>query len=148
MKLELLKKLTRLANHNPNENEANLAARRVAKMLEEADFKLVSTNSNSPNPTYRPAGYAYTSSPSNNHEWVKNQYTSPQNTKSKSAYDDLKDIFDVIWDEQLEFNQKNQKSQEKRIYTYKCMECRCAFISDSKDKVIECPICKGESLRM
>jgi len=43
MNLDLLKKLTRLANNNPNENEANLAARRVCKMLEEGDWKLSSS---------------------------------------------------------------------------------------------------------
>lgn len=49
MNIELLKKLTRLANNNPNENEANLAARKVCKMLEESDFKLNETQ-NSSNP--------------------------------------------------------------------------------------------------
>jgi len=38
MNLDLLKKLVRLANNNPNENEANLAARKACKLLEEADF--------------------------------------------------------------------------------------------------------------
>ncbi len=41
MNLDLLKKLTRLANNNPNDNEANLAARRVCKMLEESDWKIL-----------------------------------------------------------------------------------------------------------
>ena len=41
MDIELLKKLTKLANHNSNENEANSAARRVCKMLEEAGFVVV-----------------------------------------------------------------------------------------------------------
>lgn len=40
MKLDLLKKLTALANNNPNEHEANLAARRVCKMLAESKFDL------------------------------------------------------------------------------------------------------------
>jgi hypothetical protein len=40
MNLDLLKKLTRLANNNPNDNEANLAARKVCKMLEEANWSL------------------------------------------------------------------------------------------------------------
>jgi hypothetical protein len=40
MNIELLKKLTRLANNNPNENEANLAARKVCKMLEDGKFAL------------------------------------------------------------------------------------------------------------
>ena len=38
MNLELLKKLVKLANNNPNDNEANLAARKVCKMIEEAKF--------------------------------------------------------------------------------------------------------------
>lgn len=41
MNFELLKKLTRLANNNPNDNEANLAARKVCKMLAESDFAYV-----------------------------------------------------------------------------------------------------------
>jgi len=40
--IDRLKKLTRLANNNPNDHEANLAARRVCKMLEEANFTLTS----------------------------------------------------------------------------------------------------------
>lgn len=40
MNLDLLKKLTRLANNNPNENEANLAARKVCKMLEAGNWLL------------------------------------------------------------------------------------------------------------
>lgn len=40
MKLDLLKKLVKLANHNPNEHEANMAARRACKMLEESKFDL------------------------------------------------------------------------------------------------------------
>lgn len=43
MNLDLLKKLTKLANHNPNENESNLAARKVCKMLEECDWNLNNT---------------------------------------------------------------------------------------------------------
>jgi len=40
MNLDLLKKLTRLANNNPNDNEANLAARKVCKMLEASNWSL------------------------------------------------------------------------------------------------------------
>lgn len=38
MSLDLLKKLVKLANHNPNDNEANSAARRVCLLLEEFNF--------------------------------------------------------------------------------------------------------------
>lgn len=41
MNLELLKKLVKLANNNPNEHEANSAARRVCKLIEDNEFKFV-----------------------------------------------------------------------------------------------------------
>ncbi len=40
MNIDLLKKLTRLANNNPNENEANMAARKVCIMLQEGNWEL------------------------------------------------------------------------------------------------------------
>lgn len=45
MNLDLIKKLTRLANNNPNDNEANLAARKVCRMLEESNWSLPSVQS-------------------------------------------------------------------------------------------------------
>lgn len=41
MSLDLLKKLVRLATNNPNEHEANLAARRACDLLIKSDFKLL-----------------------------------------------------------------------------------------------------------
>lgn len=40
----LIVKLIKLANNNPNENEANLAARKVCKMIADADYKFGNTN--------------------------------------------------------------------------------------------------------
>lgn len=39
MNLPLLMKLVKLANHNPNDHEANAAARRVCQMIEAAGFQ-------------------------------------------------------------------------------------------------------------
>jgi hypothetical protein len=39
MNLDQIKKLVKLANNNPNEHEANSAARMVCKLIEEAEFK-------------------------------------------------------------------------------------------------------------
>lgn len=39
MDIDLLKKLIRLANNNPNENEANSAARKVCDLLKDEDWK-------------------------------------------------------------------------------------------------------------
>ncbi len=44
MKLEMIIKLAKLANNNPNENEANLAARKACKLMGEADFKFPTSN--------------------------------------------------------------------------------------------------------
>jgi len=38
MNLKLLEKLVKLANNNPNDNEANLAARKACKMITEGNF--------------------------------------------------------------------------------------------------------------
>lgn len=43
LNLDLLIKLVRLANNNPNDNEANLAARKVCKMIGENNYKLDGT---------------------------------------------------------------------------------------------------------
>jgi hypothetical protein len=45
---DLIMKLVRLANNNPNDNEANLAARKVCKLLEENNFKLINGSSTPP----------------------------------------------------------------------------------------------------
>ena len=42
MDIEKLKSIIRLANNNPNEHEANLAARKACKILAENDFALLS----------------------------------------------------------------------------------------------------------
>ena len=41
MNLDLLKKLVKLAINNPNDNEANSAARKVCRMIAEDNYKLV-----------------------------------------------------------------------------------------------------------
>lgn len=41
MDIEKIKKLIRLANNNPNEHEANLAARKVCKMLADYNFNII-----------------------------------------------------------------------------------------------------------
>lgn len=52
MNLDLIQKLIRLANNNPNDNEANLAARKACKMLE--DYQFNATPKVSPKVTVKP----------------------------------------------------------------------------------------------
>jgi hypothetical protein len=58
MNLDLLKKLIKLANHNPNEHEANSAARRACKLLE--DFKFQEPSSTGFLPNSRTTGFGTT----------------------------------------------------------------------------------------
>lgn len=46
MDIEKIKSLIRLANNNPNDNEANLAARKACKVLAENNFQIFSSRSN------------------------------------------------------------------------------------------------------
>lgn len=72
MNLKLLTKLVKLANNNPNENEANLAARKVCKIIEESQFKFVPdedlTRGGHNAPQY--ATHVYSSPPSPSYDWI------------------------------------------------------------------------------
>jgi len=48
MNIDLIIKLARLANENPNENEANLAARKVCKLIKAAEYKFNGTTQSKP----------------------------------------------------------------------------------------------------
>lgn len=70
MNLNLIIKLAKLANENPNENEANLAARKVCSLIKQGDYKFnedskqsnTKSTSNSSSPYYDPF------------EWIRKQY--------------------------------------------------------------------------
>lgn len=51
MNYDLIIKLAKLANENPNENEANLAARKVCQLIKSSDYKF---NNSVPTPPPRP----------------------------------------------------------------------------------------------
>lgn len=71
MNLDLLKKLTRLANNNPNDNEANLAARKVCRMLEECSFTLNNGNSTQ----QAPPNFRTTTNPqSTSYDWFSEMF--------------------------------------------------------------------------
>lgn len=70
MKLEILKKLIALANNNPNDNEANLAARKVCKALVEDDYVAQLSEISPPIP--------------------------PKATKTTKSWDPYQDIYDLM----------------------------------------------------
>lgn len=56
MNLELIIKLVKLANNNPNDNEANLAARKVCKIIAEGNYQFNQSQSSN---TAKPAADAW-----------------------------------------------------------------------------------------
>jgi|SRR5215831_3286560 len=60
MNFDLITKLAKLANNNPNENEANAAARKVCKLLAEANFKFEKDKDTIPPPTQKQQQANYT----------------------------------------------------------------------------------------
>lgn len=79
MNLELLTKLVKLANNNPNENEANLAARKVCKIIEENKFQFNgNSNKESTKQNAPPRQNPYT-------DWFTDFYTN--RTYSRSNWD-------------------------------------------------------------
>src|SRR5258708_17675117 len=52
MNLDILKKLVNLANNNPNEHEANSAARKACQLIKESEFKFDVDQSQQPTGTW------------------------------------------------------------------------------------------------
>ena len=97
MNKELFIKLVKLANHNSNENEANLAARKACKLIESNNFEFTKEikQSNLNSKTVRENVYktqSYYNSKSDAYDWIndwinKNQqpfYSNPFKEKSKT----------------------------------------------------------------
>lgn len=98
MNLDLLIKLVKLANNNPNDNEANLAARKVCKMIAEGNYQFGQIPSVKPKVTV--------ASTSSYYDWV-NEFIKKQ-SKQQGWYQ-------TQWNEE-EVTKKNPK---RRICT-KC----------------------------
>lgn len=119
--LEILKKLTALANNNPNENEANLAARKVCRLLQESNFILtVNSTWNDVKRTTEPEikSTRSSSNPSRYGDWVRQHY----NTR----YETWEDIFRYDptksnWTGTTYDGRTNKAKQEPRIL--KCRKC-------------------------
>jgi hypothetical protein len=102
MNLDLLTKLVKLANNNPNDNEANLAARKVCKIIEEGKFNFGGNGNNtnqhippkqpttwndvtrSTEPAWKPY-YQPSANPIN--DWFKQYYQQSQQQNQQSQQD-------------------------------------------------------------
>lgn len=117
MNQDLLKKLVLLANHNNSEGEANSAARRVCKMIEEDNFKSLSSSH-------------YVNEPKKWEDVVRS--TEPFNWRNYNPYTDFNEIFDNI--------KKNYREQGvERV----CIKCRLIVRTFNKDIEFICGICRN-----
>lgn len=127
MNLERLKALIRLANNNPNEHEANLAARKVCKIIAEKDFSLLQ-----PQPrTAAGKVNEYRSRPTAPtvdmwEDFLRNMRYRPSESQKKYWTDSAphQDAPEPHWDDRpfninMDPNKKKERTQAKR----KCSKC-------------------------
>jgi len=109
MNLDLLIKLIKLANNNPNENESNLAARKVCKMIAEADYKFTQSNLPSNKATHIP-----TPQPGSN-DWL-NEILKNMRNAQWSSYDQERQYWAREAEERSKQQQYYRPSQAQQNY--------------------------------
>lgn len=172
MNSDLFKKLVRLANNNPNDNEANLAARRACKMIAENDFAALngsqpqaqgtitwndvkrSTESAwKPNPPQSPTGRKPTGNPfvdfsmgfDYNSDWYEKFWNNVHKYQTVDYRDKDKTIFDQ--DEKFYENPKTGAKQKKAEPRHdksvrKCAECGNEVLTRRITAVFICNKCE------
>lgn len=101
-KVDLLKKLIALANNNPNENEANLAARKVCRLLIELKVNFKSKV----DPTIKPVTTWNDVTRSTEPEFKSHK---PTSSGPRNPFDDLFNRDIKYWDEFFRHRDKAQK---------------------------------------
>ena len=91
MNIDLITKLAKLANNNPNEHEANLAARKACKLIAEGNFKFTNDSKSSPIPGYQPSQkqqeyYQSASNPSTGYNPYENFFRTRQERWRNPSY--------------------------------------------------------------
>ncbi len=132
--LERLKKFTRLANNNPNEHEANVAARRVCKILEEHNFELAvtwndvkrstepafkSTRTTSPTSRTSHAGTPY-----GPRFWEDVIFTYDKSDPNYKPPYDKSDVYSAKWYKEKAENDKAQRTAHRTKRTLACSICK------------------------
>lgn len=126
MNIDLLIKLVKLANNNPNENEANLAARKVCKLIEESKFNFSGQNNhqqqNQQKQSTRPPNWK---TPYYNpfDEWFKDMYN--EKAKSYEQYQSTGDWYKnpPPSDAKARYNEPIRPSQQQDKRNLKCKTC-------------------------
>ena len=149
MNLNLLKKLIKLATNNPNEHEANSAARRVCKLIAEADFKFVEDVINirpqvASNPVWKPTpkqeeffkdkGPRVYSNPVSS-DWFRDMFTKARNNPYEARYNPFED----------KEAERKQRQNTRRILTCKTCGNRMETLFQGLDSLFECISCAGSA---
>lgn len=147
MNKDLIIKLAKLANNNPNEHEANSAARRVCKLLAEANFNFGSTWNDvkrSSEPEFKSKAYN-----GDNFDWATfNDLYSKINRERTYDYNKWKSK----WANQHEgrynrkepvdynpFEHKTKRTSAQRT----CIKCGLKTFTYNQEESFICTICKG-----
>ena len=130
MNLDLLIKLVKLANNNPNEHEANSAARRACKLIAEGDYKFTAN-------VAKPTNNKTTSGWSPVDDYVKRN-TPPAQPKTNSYYYD-RYSYGFDWGKTASSYSKEspKKPQTKR----ECSECGKELFTDNTNLYYICTDC-------
>lgn len=136
MDLKLLEKLVRLANNNPNEHEANLAARRACKLIEDGKFQfnqIPPTSSQSPPLTYNDIRR------STEPFW---RSTKPPSYPGYKFYDEARDVTPDWWKilEEIENQRRKQREKTAEQYRYEPFSERKA----REKRKLKCKTCNQE----
>lgn len=154
MDIDKLTKLVKLANHNPNENEANSAARRVCKMIEDAKFRFVDSLGNTirtPEPEFK-SKRPDSPRPSRRQEefykmweeFIRNSGRARQRAPdpfSDGFWDDFKRAEEPFWRKDPFNSERDRKYQ---VDQYVCITCTQIFKVPAGQKVpdnSQCPTC-------
>lgn len=130
MDTDLLKKLIKLANNNPNENEANLAARKVCKMIEADNYNLVGGDQVRRTPPIRPRQSGTWNDIFRSYEpfWTSDWYNPPPPPKSKPKQEEPKrNPFPDGFYEKEPIKKEDTFHPNTREVTVNCRKCGTKF---------------------
>jgi len=116
MNLDLLIKLVKLANNNPNENEANLAARKVCKIIEEGKYQFNNKQPEQPKQPQYQAASNPTGNPFEDFLRYYGRYGSPFDRHGQDFAQEQAKRDEQFRRENVEFKQKQADAQAKEAY--------------------------------
>jgi len=152
MDIEKLKAIIRLANNNPNDNEANLAARKACKILAEDDFRALNQANTitswkdikrSTEPAWRSEPYGAQGSPearAYQEDWFRKWNAYWSNAEKEPTQDK------TAWDGEVRYNPFVDKPK-KESRTKKCSRCGVEVSTFRfKEEPFVCTVCHWKDL--